>query len=310
MPSGSNDREDKLLGAMMTYLMQGKTGVSFKQLSNDLNFMERTKSWRESWRILVENKHFLAPADGCSSTYTGDHELTQAGKDHASTPEYQEYLKELNFQPASNKEHQASLKKRLQKPKAKVIFDLLLQYGTLTRTELSNIIGMNDRSHSFSYGLQELVQKELVEVASTGKDGQKRRLADKAFLNPDDDRPIPEELDPELLKAGTQKISDHKRKTDSDSDEDGSKKKKKKKKSKKKKKKTEADGDSLEEKHEEDNLDDGEDSMPDEISANKFVKMEEELTGSSSDEEPTLEEEIEEEQGQLLVFEPKLEVVE
>ena len=66
---GENEREDKLLGAMMSYLMNGKDSVSFEQLAKDLDFMVRTKSWRSSWKALVEDKKFVEPVNPGSSTF-------------------------------------------------------------------------------------------------------------------------------------------------------------------------------------------------------------------------------------------------
>ena len=157
------ERESKLLGNMMNHLMSGPTeGVSFRQSSKDMDFMERTKTWRDSWCKILTDGYIEACSDG-ASTYTSDHKLTQKGKDYASTPEYQEYLKDMAFTPATNEEHQNRIKKRLKEQRwGPTIFDLLLEHGKLTRKELAGIIGTVDRSHRFSYGLQELVKKDLV----------------------------------------------------------------------------------------------------------------------------------------------------
>ena len=95
----------------------------------------------------MEEKGFIEPVEGSNSRFTSDHQLTQAGKDYASTPEYEEYLREMNFQPSTNEEHQERIKKRLLNKTAVQIFDLLMKYGSLTRKELATIVGMNDRSH-------------------------------------------------------------------------------------------------------------------------------------------------------------------
>lgn len=107
------EREDKLLGAVMSYLINGKSSVTFKLLAKNLDFMERTTTWRNSWRTLIETKGFIAPIQAGASVFTGEHQMTEAGKTHASTPEYEEYLKELNFCPQTNQEHQERIKKRL-----------------------------------------------------------------------------------------------------------------------------------------------------------------------------------------------------
>jgi hypothetical protein len=184
----------------MSYLMKEKDSVSFEQLSKDLDFMVRTKSWRSSWRTLVEDKKFIEPVDPSSSMFTAEHKLTQAGKDHASTPEYKEYLKELNFVPQSNEEHQKRIKNRLINAKGREIFHLLCNHGSLTRKELSTLCKVNDRSHQFSYGLQDLRTKNYVE-----KNDNKFRLTDAAFLDASD-RPEPVAVEPEDLAAGKAQI--------------------------------------------------------------------------------------------------------
>ena len=72
---------------------------------------------------------------------------------------------------------------------------------------------VNDRSHKFSYGLKDLVEKKLVE-----KDGRKFQLADKAFLNVED-RPETVELDTALLDEGRAVVQARKREKKSVSDE-------------------------------------------------------------------------------------------
>jgi hypothetical protein len=204
--TGENEREDKLLGGMLSYVMRGKETVSFQQLSKDLNFMERTTSWRNSWKKLLNDKKFIEIAEG-TSVFTGECRLTQAGKDHAATPEYEEYMKELNFVPQTNEEHQARIKKGLKTDKAIAIFELLLKHAPLKRTELSKILHCNDRQHKFSYGLKDLKEKGIAE--SAGK-GMGYRLSDKAFLTPED-RPDTVIVDPKVFEEGEKVIESKKR---------------------------------------------------------------------------------------------------
>lgn len=204
--TGTNEREDKLLGGMLCYIMRGKEGVSFTQLSKDLEFMDRTTTWRNSWKSLLHDKKFIVPLDAKASVFTSEHKLTQAGKDHASTPEYEEYLKELNFVPQTNEEHQERIKKRLLNNKARSIFGLLMKYGHLSRKHLSELLKCNDRQHEFSYGLKDLREKNLV-----CKDGAKFSLEDSAFLDPSTDRPKPHDLDEALLLEGRASIESKKR---------------------------------------------------------------------------------------------------
>lgn len=98
----SGSREDKLLGAMLAYEMKGKHTASFVQLSRDLDFHERTKIWRSSWKSLMDDRGFIELAAGASSVFNGECLMTQAGKEHAATDEYREFIKEMDFVPQDN----------------------------------------------------------------------------------------------------------------------------------------------------------------------------------------------------------------
>lgn len=178
---GNAGKENQLLANMMRGILRGKDVTSFKKTAIDLDFMERTKTWRTAWKSLID-EGFIEACDAGSSTFTSNHQLTQKGKDHASTDEYNEHIKDMTFQPSTNEEHHARIKKRLINIRGAEIFDLLLEHGSLSRNELSGILGVSDRTHKFSYALQQLKQKEYVE-----SDGKKKfHLSDKSFLSPED----------------------------------------------------------------------------------------------------------------------------
>ena len=82
------------------------------------------------------------------------------------------------------------------------MFELLMKHGPLSRKELAAIIGMNDRSHSFSYALQQLNKLGFVE--SNG--AKKLRLSDKAFLDPNN-RPETTAFDQQELQKLMEKNS-------------------------------------------------------------------------------------------------------
>lgn len=201
--TGTDEREDKLLGAMLGHEMHGKATVSFMQLAKDLKFMERTTTWRNSWKALMNDKKYIEVVDG-KSVFTSECRMTQAGKDHASTPEYEDFLKELNFIPQTNEDHHDHIKKRLKNAKGVAIFDLLLAHGSLSRKELSTILQCNDRQHLFSNGLKDLKAMGYVE-----KD-KKFRLSDKAFLDPHD-RPETVPVDAKVLEEGAKVVESKKR---------------------------------------------------------------------------------------------------
>jgi hypothetical protein len=200
-PDSATEREDKFLAYMMRKLMQGDEKVSFRQCAEGMGFMERTKTQREAWKALLD-KGFIEPCAAGEAVFTSDHALTKKGKDYASTPEYQEYLKEQTFESATNQEHQARLRKKFINDHGRRIFDLLLEHGSLTRQELAAIIGVNDRSHGFSYALQQLKDKKnkahCVEDDPTATKG-KLRLTDSAFLK--GQRPESKSTDVEKILA-------------------------------------------------------------------------------------------------------------
>jgi hypothetical protein len=172
----------------MAYVMRGVDGVSFEKCAADLNFMKRTKSWNKAWTDLL-TKGFIEPSVPGGAKTTADHRLTELGKAQASTPEYEEFIKDKSFVAATNQDHQDRIKKRLVNDQVRQrsveIFDLFLEHGELTRKELCGIMGVRSGTHTFSFGLKQLKDKELV----GGKGSQKLRLSDKAFLNPAVDRP-------------------------------------------------------------------------------------------------------------------------
>ena len=189
------EQQNKILGVMMQYLMRGTETVTLTKISNDLDFHIRSKSWVAAWKSLIHDLTLVEPATSGASMANGDHRLTEKGKKHASTPEYEQYVKDMNFVPATNEDHQERIKKRLMNDYGRKVFDLLLKHGSLDRQVMAGICNTKSGSHKYSYAVKELKDKGLVDVDPTAKGKHKMlRLTDKAFLNPDD-RPEPLELD-------------------------------------------------------------------------------------------------------------------
>lgn len=188
------EKANIFLAKMMEHHMRGAT-CGYEKLRVELGIGLRVKSQVAAWKLLRE-EGFIEEAEG------KDFRLTQKGLDHAATPEYKEYITELNVVSLTNEEHQARIKKLLDakyKPRTIEIFELLDKYGSLTAIELAALIGCKRGTHKFSYGLKELKDKKYVESDPSG--GKRLRLADTAFLTPED-RKKPEAIDPaELAKA-------------------------------------------------------------------------------------------------------------
>jgi hypothetical protein len=192
------EREIKFLTKMMEREMRGdKEGVTYEMLRVELNIGQRVKSQMDAWKNLI-NVGYIELKSG--KQYT----LTSKGLDLVASPEYKEYIKDLNIVSATNEDHQNRIKKHLS-PKhqrhAIKIFDFLQQYGSLTTLELAALCGTKRGSHGFSYGLQELKNKNYIEddpTANRKGKGKMLRLSDKAFLTAAD-RPTPESIDTEEL---------------------------------------------------------------------------------------------------------------
>lgn len=231
--NSSKEDEAKLLGFFLQYHMEERTEITFEIAAVDLDCHKSNNRWRAVWKSLKEQELIEAVTSG-----KGFH-ITQKGIDSAATDEYKEFVKDMNFVAATNQEHQERLKKRFKRKKASLLFDLLLKYGSLTRYELAGLAGEKDRSHNFSYSLQELrKQKKLVEVDpnSKGSKGKKLRLSDKAFLTPGD-RPEPELLEDKVLeKAVKDNAAPRKKRKQGDTTDESSSKESKSTSSKKTKK--------------------------------------------------------------------------
>ena len=188
--------ESTILAIMMQFYIDEKHDVSFEDVAVEIGCHERNNAWRALWTSVKKKGYIEASSEGNKGF-----QLTQKGIDLAATDEY----KQLSIKPKTNEEYQDRIKKRFKQSKCLEIFDLLDKHGSLTRFELAGLIGQKDRSHAFSYSLQELKKdKKLVEEdpsssTVTGKGGKKLRLADKAYLKPEF-RPKPMILDSKVLE--------------------------------------------------------------------------------------------------------------
>jgi hypothetical protein len=225
------EREIKFLTKMMEREMRGdKEGVTYEDLRVELNIGQRVKSQMDAWKNLMKLGYIDAKN---GKKYT----LTAMAVDLVASPEYKEYIKDLNIVSATNEDHQNRIKKHLSpkfKKQAVQIFDFLQIYGSLTAQELAALCHTKRGSHGFSYGLQELKNKKYVEDnpnANRKVKGKMLRLADKAFLTAAD-RPEPEQIDIEELAKAVELNQNRKRGT-STKDDDNSKKDTKKSKNKK-----------------------------------------------------------------------------
>lgn len=188
--SGTNNEKEKemagkILKVMFQCHMEERFDITIDDVANQVGVHKRTRSFREPWSSL-RKANLIGPGSKKKGL-----RLTEEGLKEATTPEYKEMMKELSMKPKTNKEHQERIKKYLQKPKAAEMYDLLHTYGSLTKDDLSALIGQNKRSHGYHYSFNELKAKHYIEEDPDSKDNKmnKFRLSDKCFLNPKEDRP-------------------------------------------------------------------------------------------------------------------------
>ncbi|CAB9512411.1 expressed unknown protein [Seminavis robusta] len=215
------EKEAAILAVMLKFHMEEKHDANFDDVAHELSIHARNKNWRSVWPLLQE-QGFVAPSASGKKGF----QITPEGIEKGKTPEYVEFMKDKNFVATTNEEHQGRIKSRFKKNLSVKLFDMILKYGSLSRSELAGLVREKDRSHGFSYSLQELRKKELVEPnpdASTKVNGIKLRLSRKAFLKPED-RPEPEPIEPETLAEAVAWNKSTKprngKKTSEDADED------------------------------------------------------------------------------------------
>ncbi|KAL3923265.1 MAG: hypothetical protein SGILL_001751 [Bacillariaceae sp.] len=234
----ASSSEDKILSVMMKNLIRGTETTTFTKISTTMGFHIRSKGFVAAWKKLIHELKYVEPATPGAAQTTGEHQLTEAGIEYASTDEYKEMVKDLNYVASTNDDHQERLKKRMLNKYARGIFDLLLKHGTLDRKEMAGMMKTKDGSHGFSYGLKKLKDDGIVIVfAGEGQKFKRKklRLADKAFLEPSD-RPETVPVDSEVLGKAIAHVKNikhrdgptkKKRENDDDSNNDDSPEKKK-----------------------------------------------------------------------------------
>jgi len=249
------EKEMAFLGKMLEYHMEGNDAISYERLRLDFDIGHRVKSQLAAHKALITDGYIEPSVSGGKS----DYRITQKGRDLAATDEYKEFLKDSQFVPTTNEEKHDKIKKRLKyKKRGPHIFDLLMQYGSLTAVELAALLCTQRGTHQFSYAVKELRDKKYAEADPAVGKG-KLRLADLVFLKPED-RPEPEVIDPGLLagfleaNAKPRRGGKYKRKVTEGEEDAGapkSKKAKKEEKPKKKKKNIKAEDDDEDDKEEE-----------------------------------------------------------
>eukprot|EP00536_Pseudo-nitzschia_multiseries_P001441 jgi/Psemu1/3360/gm1.3360_g len=206
--------DNKILAVMFEFHMDEKLDVTLTDVASQVGCQERTKSFRERWSILKNEKKWIGASnkDNGANTKGGScFQLTKAGVEQAATPEYKEMLKELSIKPKTNEEHQARIKKYLKKAKSIAMFDFFLEYGSLLPDELVGLVGSNRRSHGYHYSWKELKDKGYIEEDPDCHEGKKKtkyRLSSKAFLNHKRDRIPEKKIDREQLAKNVKKGHD------------------------------------------------------------------------------------------------------
>ena len=174
-----------LLGKLMEQHEMESEGISFAAIMKDLGMNDRNTGWRNTWKDLIKHKYIESNGNG-SAVFTSVYKLTEAGVEVAATDEYkQARAAALANQPKTDQELHERIKGKLMNDRGRQIFDLLLNRGSLTRTELSGILGISDRGAPFSNALKQLKTLGYVEVdaAISSRGNKKLHLTDKAYLS-------------------------------------------------------------------------------------------------------------------------------
>jgi len=161
--------------------------LSYAEIMEGLGKNDRNTKWRNAWRYLKEKDGYIVEAEGegGGGFFTSGFKLTPAGLDAASTDEYKEAMSATTKRPRTNEELHTQIKGRLMNKRGEEIFDLLLERGPLSRTELAGILGISDRGAYFSYALQQLKDLGYAEDVPAAQGRKKKvRLTDKAFVTP------------------------------------------------------------------------------------------------------------------------------
>ena len=172
-------------------VVMNNKSVSFVDILKELGMNDRNTKWRNTWREL-EQKGYIQQSmgkemsSGGGSFFVSGFHLTDTGMDVTATDEYKQAMKsnkEILAKPKTNQELHKQIKEKLMNKRGDEIFDLLLKFGSLSRTELSGKLGISDRGAYFSYALQQLKDLGYVEIDSDNPGKQKRlRLSDSAFV--------------------------------------------------------------------------------------------------------------------------------
>ena len=167
--------DEKILTAMVYYNYKvGGDSVKVDKIEKECGVGQRNKNFRTAFNDLVAMGHILKSNDG--------YQLSERGEALAATYDPTGAMQP----PTTSQAFVDRLKSRL-KDKGGDILDLYLKYGTMTRKQAAALLGCNDRSHKFSYGMQSLrIEKnEYLEIdgANSTKGHQVLVLTDRAFFN-------------------------------------------------------------------------------------------------------------------------------
>ena len=174
--SSGKTKEEIVMNVLLKEYKFGKTGgLKNEELAKKCNTNKTSQWFIDTIKLLRDEKHFIERA---SEGYV----LSDAGAEELG------FKKEDLSKLATNEKLHDHIKKQLNpKLKGAEIFDLLDKHGPTSRTDLAKLMDFNDRSHAFSYGLQEIRGLGYVahEEGNGGKKGSKKlALTKSAYVNP------------------------------------------------------------------------------------------------------------------------------
>lgn len=188
---GALSRRDlaKLLGISDTGPLVSKALAQLR----DLGYAENVRrvdgqSGRRIMKVRLTDQAYVNPDD--RQTLEDDSSvalLMEIGREEVTTEDLKELLLENRKGPTfitkENEEHHNEIKSTLMNDRGRQIFDLLVQYGEVSRSNLARLIGISNTGEAFSKGLKQLRDLGYAENFRAEDGAKKVRLTPLSFAD-------------------------------------------------------------------------------------------------------------------------------
>jgi len=199
---------DAILALMVECHVQCNDSVNFGRILKHHKLGASNEEWNKAWNELI--KEGLIEPEGADTPFKlTDIGKERAGKGNAKFEAFNELKRIIENPPKTNAEYHMQLKSNLLNELGAEMFDLLLEWHLLGRTELAGLLGINRNPCEFNYPLKQLKALGLVEDDPDHKN--KNRLSDKAFvgkrpkITPPDEEKLKEAINAAIESKGNSK---------------------------------------------------------------------------------------------------------